>query len=199
MAREGLTDSQERFVQEYVVDLNGTQAAIRAGYSADTAREQASRLLTNVAIQSAIKEEKEKYAKLVQIEAYRVIRELVTLAFSDVTKFSYDRKTGAVIASPDSPADATRAIASVKRKIRYGAAGEEHEVDIRLWSKTEALKLLGQYLSLFEKGASPDATPGVLVLHGVDPALVLGLRKPEGGTDAGSGAGGKPEGGAGAV
>lgn len=49
-----MTPKQERFVQEYLVDLNATQAAIRAGYSAKTANEQGARLLTNVSVRSAI-------------------------------------------------------------------------------------------------------------------------------------------------
>lgn len=50
-----LTDKQKRFVQEYLVDLNATQAAIRAGYSSKTAQEQGSRLLSNVMVQEAVK------------------------------------------------------------------------------------------------------------------------------------------------
>lgn len=49
-----MTPKQERFVQEYLVDLNATQAAIRAGFSARTAKQQGSRLLTNVDVQAAI-------------------------------------------------------------------------------------------------------------------------------------------------
>lgn len=49
-----LTKRQKRFVEEYLIDLNARQAAIRAGYSPKTASEQASRLLANVKIQTAI-------------------------------------------------------------------------------------------------------------------------------------------------
>lgn len=49
-----LNDRQARFVDEYLIDLNGTQAAIRAGYSAKTANEQASRLLVNVSVQAQL-------------------------------------------------------------------------------------------------------------------------------------------------
>ncbi|MGE9266402.1 terminase small subunit, partial [Escherichia coli] len=49
-----LSEKQRRFVAEYLIDLNGTQAAIRAGYSAKTAQEQSSRLLSNVMIAHAI-------------------------------------------------------------------------------------------------------------------------------------------------
>ena len=54
-----LTDKQQRFVDEYLVDLNATQAAIRAGYSAKTANEQGARLLANVSVQNAIRERQE--------------------------------------------------------------------------------------------------------------------------------------------
>lgn len=49
-----LTNRQMRFVDEYLIDLNATQAATRAGYSKRTANEQGSRLLANVSVQSAI-------------------------------------------------------------------------------------------------------------------------------------------------
>ena len=51
---EGLTPKQQAFVDEYLIDRNGTQAAIRCGYSSRTANEQASRLLANVKIQGAV-------------------------------------------------------------------------------------------------------------------------------------------------
>lgn len=53
MARK-LTDKQKKFVEEYLIDLNATQSAIRAGYSPKTANEQGARLLANVSIQEAI-------------------------------------------------------------------------------------------------------------------------------------------------
>ncbi len=53
---EGLTDKQAAFVREYCVDWNGTQAAIRAGYSAKTAQEQSSRLLSKAIVQAAVAE-----------------------------------------------------------------------------------------------------------------------------------------------
>ena len=57
-----LTPRQQRFVEEYLLDLNGTQAAIRAGYSARTANEQAARLLANVSVRSAIERGKSEVA-----------------------------------------------------------------------------------------------------------------------------------------
>ena len=54
MSKQELTAKQQRFCEEYLIDLNATQAAVRAGYSAKTANEQGSRLLTNVSVASAI-------------------------------------------------------------------------------------------------------------------------------------------------
>lgn len=59
-AKSGLTEKQERFVEEYLIDLNATQAAIRAGYSKKTARFQASALLANPNVYARVREEKEK-------------------------------------------------------------------------------------------------------------------------------------------
>jgi phage terminase small subunit len=58
-----LTDKQSKFVSEYLIDLNATQAAIRAGYSPHTAQEQSSRLLSKVIVQKAVTKEREKAAK----------------------------------------------------------------------------------------------------------------------------------------
>lgn len=55
-----LTEKQQRFVEEYLIDLNATQAAIRAGYSAKTADQQGSRMLANVKVQQAIMAKKRK-------------------------------------------------------------------------------------------------------------------------------------------
>ena len=62
-----LTPKQQRFVEEYLIDLNATQAAIRAGYSGKTANEQGSRLLANVSISEAIAEAQNKRAERTEI------------------------------------------------------------------------------------------------------------------------------------
>jgi len=69
-----LTPKQDMFVREYLVDLNATQAAIRAGYSAKTANEQASRLLANVNIASAVQAGMDKRAADVDLNATYVLK-----------------------------------------------------------------------------------------------------------------------------
>lgn len=81
-----MTPKQQAFVAEYLIDLNGTQAAIRAGYSERTANEQASRLLTNVSVRSAIAEAQQKRSERTGITADRVLQELARIAFFDIRK-----------------------------------------------------------------------------------------------------------------
>lgn len=68
---------QSRFVAEYMIDLNATQAAIRAGYSARTAQEQSSRLLSKVIVQEAIAVKRAEQEHRLEVNADWVIAELV--------------------------------------------------------------------------------------------------------------------------
>lgn len=81
-----LTAKQRRFVDEYIKDLNASQAAIRAGYSAISARNISSGLMTKANIQSAIAERMGKRSERTAITADRVLQELARLAFLDVRK-----------------------------------------------------------------------------------------------------------------
>ena len=77
-----LTEKQKRFCEEYLIDLNATQSAIRSGYSVKTARQIAQRMLTNVDIQSYIQELREKQSKRTEITADKVLEELGSVAFN---------------------------------------------------------------------------------------------------------------------
>lgn len=86
MSGEKISQQQDRFCREYVVDYNGTQAAIRAGYSKKTARSQASRLLTNENILSRI-----RAIQIEELKKMSVTPESVILKFLEI----YDRCTQA--------------------------------------------------------------------------------------------------------
>ncbi|RUL12423.1 terminase small subunit [Proteus mirabilis] len=79
-----LNDKQEMFCREYLIDLNATQAAIRAGYSEKTANAQASRLLVNVNIQNRIQELKSNRNERVEVDADYVLKRLVEIDQMDV-------------------------------------------------------------------------------------------------------------------
>ena len=79
-----LTDRQARFCEEYLIDLNATQAAIRAGYSEKTAREQAAQNLSKLNIQEKIAELKAERSKRTEITQDSVIQELAAVARAEV-------------------------------------------------------------------------------------------------------------------
>lgn len=72
-----LTPKQEAFCREYLIDLNATQAAIRAGYSEKTAQEQSSRLLSNVMVKEYIQRGMEDRAERVQVTADDVLNDIL--------------------------------------------------------------------------------------------------------------------------
>lgn len=74
-----LTPKQQRFVEEYLVDLNATQAAIRAGYSARTANEQAARLLAKDSVSQAVAAAKAERSSRVAVSADYVLSNLVEI------------------------------------------------------------------------------------------------------------------------
>ena len=81
-----LTAKQAAFVKEYLVDLNATQAAIRAGYSERSAYSIGQENLCKPEIQAAIQEEVKKRSERTEITADMVLREFAKLAFFDPRK-----------------------------------------------------------------------------------------------------------------
>ena len=77
-----MNDKQKRFCEEYLIDLNATQAAVRAGYAPKTAYSQGQRLLKDVEIAETITKLKSMQSKRTGITADRVLEELAKLGFS---------------------------------------------------------------------------------------------------------------------
>ena len=86
MTKATLTPKQAAFIDEFACDMNATQAAIRAGYSAKTAKEQATRLLSNVHVAAAIKANRAARSIRTEITADRVLQGLAAIAFADPRK-----------------------------------------------------------------------------------------------------------------
>ena len=86
----GLTPRQARFVDEYLIDLNATQASIRAGYSAKTAQPQSSRLLSKVIVRAAIVDGKtERHTESV-MSAVEALERASTIGRLDIRQFYRD-------------------------------------------------------------------------------------------------------------
>ena len=148
-----LTPKQNRFCEEYVIDWNGTQAAIRAGYSEKTAQEQSSRLLSNVIIQERISELKAEIRERNKLTADKVIDELAKIGFMEITELFDDNGN---IKDPSMLSDkAKAAVSSIKiTKRTYGKdenETEEETTEMKLWDKGKALVELGKHLGIFEK------------------------------------------------
>lgn len=145
---EGLTPKQARFKDEYLLDLNGKQAAIRAGYSPKTAEQQASRLLSHAKVAASIARAQERRSAETGITQERVLTELALLAFSDLEHYTVS-DTGDVELAPGAPRGAMRALSSIKRRISIDKDGAiTREVELKLWDKPGPLKLAGRHVGL---------------------------------------------------
>ncbi len=138
-----LTAKQQRFCDEYLIDLNATQAAIRAGYSVKTANEQGSRLLAKLSIQEAIGKEMAERSKRTGINQDRVVIELAKLAFVNIADV-VDLENATVKTSATD--EDLACIQSVK--IKPSEFGTERE--IKLYDKKASLELLGRHLGMFK-------------------------------------------------
>src|SRR4051812_19346770 len=87
MTEQGLTRRQAAFVAEFLVDLNGAAAAVRAGYSPNAAKEQAARLLTNVNVKAAIAAATAERSDRTRLKADSVIEELRRIAFANIADY----------------------------------------------------------------------------------------------------------------
>ncbi len=142
-----LTPKQARFVEEYLIDLNGTQAAIRAGYSPKTAAATASRLLRNVKMRAYIAELMAPAVKAAELSAERVLKEMTRLAFYDMTAL-LDVDDGKItLRDPTSlPEDLRRAIVGIKPV----EVGDEHQYECKFADKQRALDSLARHLQMFK-------------------------------------------------
>lgn len=137
-----LTDKQERFVAEYLIDLNAAAAARRAGYSVHTADRIGHENLRKPEIQAAVAEAIEARNERTQVSADRVVKELARIAFSDMR--SYVRWAGTTMMLTDSDdlsEDDTAAVTEVT--LTPGQFGDR--LKIKLGHKDSALRLLAEH------------------------------------------------------
>lgn len=144
MSKRRMTPKQRLFAQEYLVDLNATQAAIRAGYSSRTARDIGSENLRKPAIQAFIQEAMQKRAANVELTADRVLRELMRVGLSDIGQLF--GKDGGIRPMHEMPEDARRALSSYEEVLKEDGSLVRK---VRLWDKPRALEMLGKHLKLF--------------------------------------------------
>lgn len=156
-----LTDKQEKFCREYIVDLNATQAAIRAGYSEKTADQQGSRLLTNVKVAERIQELQNEAAERNDITVDRVLAEYAKIGFADPSKFFKATVGGdPYIDASEATEDDWAAVTSIQCEDFLDGRGEDvrevRKVKITLADKKGALDSIARHLGMFkDKDGSP--------------------------------------------
>lgn len=175
-----LTAKQRRFVQEYLQDLNATQAAIRAGYSAKTANKMVGRLLVNVGIQQAIQAAMDRRATRLELSTDRVLQEIARLAFVDVRRFyEADGRLKALDTLDD---DTAAALAGLEVVEEVGREGDGTRVvlglnkKVKTWNKVAALELAGKHLKLFVERKELTGKDGAALL---EPSLLAALTQAE--------------------
>ena len=154
-----LTEKQQRFVEEYLIDLNATQAAIRAGYSVKTANEQGSQNLAKLSIQQAIAEQMAERSKRTGINQDRVVLELAKIALVKMTDIVDSQGRIKSDASPDDLA----CIESVKYKESESDTGSSVEREVKIASKLKALELLGKHLGMWNDKLDVNITQPIVI------------------------------------
>ena len=168
MAKAKLTAKQEQFCQEYLIDLNATQAAIRAGYAEKTARTIAAQNLAKLNIDNRIQELQSKRAKKVEIDQERVLKEYMVVGLSRINDyFDIDPNTGELTLKSfdEMPEGASRAIESIQqdRIIKETADGAQilvhDKIKIKLWNKLNALEMISRHTGGFNEKKDDEKAP----------------------------------------
>ncbi|HBI91492.1 MAG TPA: terminase small subunit [Terrisporobacter glycolicus] len=159
-----LTNKQKRFIEEYLIDLNATQAAIRAGYSPNTAQEIGSENLSKPIIKNEIDKAIAERSRRTGINQDRVLREIAKIAFvnpSDVINFN--QATVKENASDDDLA----VISGVKIKSIPTDDGNIQEREVKLYDKLKALDMLGKHLGMFTDKVEVNSNSAITIIDDV--------------------------------
>ncbi len=141
-----LPPQRRRFVQEYLVDLNATQAAIRAGYSKKSAQEQSSRMLSNAMVSAAVEAGHDRLAELVKVRQYEIVREFKKIGFADMRDFSKWGPGGVTLTkSEELTPEQAACVAEVSQTVTENGG----TIKFRLHNKIDALNSLAKHLGMF--------------------------------------------------
>jgi phage terminase small subunit len=145
----GLTPKQQRFVEEYLVDFNATQAALRAGYSAKSATAIGAENLTKPEVRSAVRAALKERSRRAAITKEMLVRELALIAFGDLGDFYRVTADGTLVTDvdPDDPL-ALRSIAEITQEESLDGSGEDAErvrrTKIKRYDKVRAIELIAK-------------------------------------------------------
>lgn len=159
-----MTKKQKVFCEEYLIDLNATQAAIRAGYSPASAYSVGNENLNKPEVRAYIDRALAERSKRTGVTAERVLHELAKVAFLNATDV-VDIKNATLIEGASS--DDTAALASVKVKTIPQPDGVGVEREVRFADKLKALELLGKHLGMFTEQINITGDMGVQIVNDI--------------------------------
>lgn len=162
-----LTDKQRKFVSEYLVDLNATQAAIRAGYSQKTADRIGPQLVGKTCVREAIEAAQKRREKRTEITQDRVVQELARIAFGNSRSVMSWGPGGLVLRNSN---DLNEDEAALVSEVRETTTKDGGSMALKTHDKLKALELLGKHLGMFDKRPEDPAETeecGVLVTPGI--------------------------------
>lgn len=165
-----LTDKQERFVKEYLVDLNATAAARRAGYKDPNKGRQ---LVTKSNVAAAIQEEKDKRATRTEITQDRVLLELARIGFFDPRKIFDDAGNPRSINDIDEGTAAAISLMDVETTVSEDGTAT-YTKKVRFADKLRALELVGKHLGMFN-GTSVQLSIGSDIRAAVEDFVINGF------------------------
>lgn len=207
----GMTPARERFVEEFLVDMDPVAAALRAGYDKCNVRRDARRIMACPEVRRAITEAKKERACRLRVTQDRVVQELAAIGFASMADVC--RWSGDSLELLDSALLTTEQAAAIA-EITETTTSRGGTVRVKLHSKLKALEMLARHVGLYEErmhgaeedGHLKDAIPPALRerLDAVYAAMVPPLRgaepdggAPEGGASGGGAPGGEVSGGGG--
>jgi phage terminase small subunit len=162
-----LKPKKQRFVDEYLVDLNATEAYRRAGYTSNSKAAEVGgcRLLKDPKVAAAVALAMEARAKRTHITQDQILQELALLGLSNLQHYIID-EYGQVRLADGVPAAAMRAVSSIKRKVYADENGNETvETEIKLWDKPGSLRMAGQHLGMFVERVKHSGDPDSPIRH----------------------------------
>jgi len=157
-----LTEQKEIFCHEYLIDLNGKRAAMRAGCTDRSSQVTASRWLNEVAVSQRIDELMGDRSARTLVTADMLLRELAMLSLSDMTFYTINEE-GYVELAEGAPDMAMRCIKKIRRRVRFDPEGNKTiETEFELWDKIGAIRMAGKHIGMFTERheiTGPDGGP----------------------------------------
>lgn len=179
-----LTAKQQKFCDEYLVDLNSTQAAIRSGYSKSSAKSIGSENLSKPDIQAYLQKKRKNWANKLEVTQERILTEYARIAFSDIRKY-YNEK-GMMLLPSEMDDDAAAALAGIKvyEEFEFDMDGNRNHVgdtkEVKIHNKIQALDSLAKHLGMFEKDnqqRKPEVKLDISTLSPAELKAILSMKK----------------------